>query len=219
MALELWPHGTWPVDPGAIAPFLAAVVLIELTPGPNMGYLAGLSAVEGRRAGLITVAGITSGLLVYMLASVAGVTKILDAHRPLYEALRWAGVAYIVWLALDAWRGGEKAETAPRSATDWSLFRKGLLANLLNPKAALFYVTLLPGFVQPGHASPTLQALILGGSHILVSIAVHGGIVLSSDGLARRIAAVGDEIRARRIFAVALLVTAAWIAFETRSTG
>jgi len=216
---EFWPHEAWPVDPAAIAPFFAAVILIELTPGPNMGYLAGLSAVEGRRAGLIAVAGITCGLLVYMLASVAGVTRVLGAHRPLYEVLRWAGVAYVAWLALDAWRGGEKAETAPGRVTDWTLFRKGLLANLLNPKAALFYVTLLPGFVQTGHASPLAQALILGGLHILVSIAVHGGIVLSSDGLARRIAAVGDGVRARRIFAVALLVTAAWIAFETRPTG
>jgi threonine/homoserine/homoserine lactone efflux protein len=213
------PHEAWPVDPGAIAPFLAAVVLIELTPGPNMGYLAGLSAVEGRRAGLVTVAGITCGLLVYMLASVAGVTQVLGAHRPLYELLRWAGVAYIAWLALDAWRGGERAETAPGRVTDWTLFRKGLLANLLNPKAALFYVTLLPGFVQPGHASPTTQALILGGIHILVSVAVHGGIVLSSDGLARRITALGDGVRARRIFAVALLATAIWIAFETRIRG
>ena len=210
------PHEAWPVDPAAIAPFLAAVVLIELTPGPNMGYLAGLSAVEGRRAGFVTVAGITCGLLAYMLASVAGVTEILRVSRPLYELLRWAGVAYVVWLAVDAWRGGEARETGSRGASDGMLFRKGLLANLLNPKAALFYVTLLPGFVQPGHASPTTQALILGGAHIMVSIAVHGTIVMSSAGLAERVAAIGDSVRARRIFAGALLAAAAWIAFETR---
>jgi len=213
------PHEAWPVDPGAIAPFLAAAVLIELTPGPNMGYLAGLSAVEGRRAGFVTVAGITCGLLVYMLASVAGVTEVLRVSRPLYELLRWAGVAYVAWLAVDAWRGGETRETASGGASDWTLFRKGLLANLLNPKAALFYVTLLPGFVQPGHASPARQALILGGTHILVALLVHVAIVLSSDGLARRVAAIGDSVRARRIFAVALLATAAWIAFETRLRG
>lgn len=210
------PHEAWPVDPMAIAPFLAAVVLIELTPGPNMGYLAGLSAVEGRRAGFVTVAGITCGLLAYMLASVAGLTEILRINRPLYELLRWAGVAYVLWLAVDAWRGGERAEATPERASDWTLFRKGLLANLLNPKAALFYVTLLPGFVQPGHASPTQQALILGSTHILVSILVHGTIVLSSDGLARRIAGIGGSVSARRIFAAALLVTAGWIALETR---
>lgn len=209
-------HQAWPVDPGAIVPFLVAVVLVELTPGPNMGYLAGLSAVEGRRAGFVTVAGITSGLLVYMLASVAGVTEVLRVNRSLYQLLRWAGVAYILWLAIDTWRGGVAAEVAPRQASDWALYRKGLLANLLNPKAALFYVTLLPGFIQSGHASPVLQALILGATHILVSIAVHGAIVLSSDSLARRFAALGDSVRARRAFAVALLATAVWIAFETR---
>ncbi|HJV41125.1 LysE family translocator [Caulobacter sp.] len=210
------PHEAWPVDPATLVPFLVAIVLIELTPGPNMGYLAGLSAVEGRRAGLVTVAGITCGLLAYMLASVAGVTEILRVNRHLYALLRWAGVAYIAWLAVEAWRGGENGEAAPVATTDWALFRKGLLANLLNPKAALFYVTLLPGFIQPGHASPLAQALILGGAHILVSVAIHGAIVLSSDGLARRVVRVGGSVRARRLFAVALMATAVWIALETR---
>lgn len=209
------PHAAWPIDPSTLLPFLAAILLIELTPGPNMGYLAGLAAVEGRRAGLTAVAGITCGLLVYMLASVVGLTEILRVNRPLYDVLRWAGVAYVVWLAIDAWRGGEKDERAPATATDWALFRKGLLANLLNPKAALFYVTLLPGFVQTGHASPLAQALILGGAHILVSIAVHVTIVLSSDGLSQRLDLVGDSVLARRLFAVALVATAVWIALET----
>lgn len=209
------PHHAWPIDPATLPPFLAAIILIELTPGPNMGYLAGLSAVEGRRAGLITVGGVTCGLLAYMLASVVGLTEILRVNRHLYELLRWAGVAYVLWLAVDAWRGREKAETFGDGSTDWSLFRKGLLANLLNPKAALFYVTLLPGFIQAGHASPLAQALILGGAHILVSILIHGAIVLSSDGLARRLTLVGDSVAARRLFAVALAATAVWIAVET----
>ena len=209
------PHAAWPIDPATLLPFLAAMILIELTPGPNMGYLAGLSAVEGRRAGLVTVAGITCGLLAYMLASVVGLTEILRINRSLYDLLRWAGVAYVAWLAIDAWRGGDKGEAFHDGASDGALFRKGLLANLLNPKAALFYVTLLPGFVQPGHASPLVQALILGGAHILVSIVIHGTIVLSSDGLARRFALVGGSVLARRTFAVALIATAAWIAFET----
>ena len=208
-------HTAWPVDPGAIAPFLAAIVLIELTPGPNMGYLAGLSAVEGRRAGLVTIAGITAGLLAYMLASVAGLTEILRLNRPLYEVLRWAGVVYILWLAFDAWRGEKQTDWRGEDGRAWVHFRRGLLANLLNPKAALFYVTLLPGFIQTGHASPTMQALILGGTHILVSIVVHGAIVLSSDGLARRVIATGSSPVSRRLFALALAATAAWIAVET----
>jgi threonine/homoserine/homoserine lactone efflux protein len=208
-------HAAWPVDPAAVAPFLAAIVLIELTPGPNMGYLAGLSAVEGRRAGFVTIAGITAGLLVYMLASVAGLTEILRLNRPLYEVLRWAGVAYIVWLAFDAWRGEKTTDYQGEDGRAWIHFRRGLLANLLNPKAALFYVTLLPGFIQTGHASPTAQALILGAAHIAVSIVVHGAIVLSSDGLARRMILTGSSPVIRRVFAAALAATAAWVAIET----
>lgn len=210
------PHDAWPIDPAVLLPFLAAITLIELTPGPNMGYLAGLSALEGRRAGLITVAGITCGLLAYMLASVVGLTEVLQINRNLYDLLRWAGVAYMGWLAFDAWRGGEKAKTVRDGSSGWMHFRKGLFANLLNPKAALFYVTLLPGFIQPGHASPLVQALILGGTHIVVSIVVHGAIVLSSDSLARRVAAVGGSVLVRRLFAAALAATAVWLAIETR---
>lgn len=209
------PHEAWPVDPAAILPFLAAIVLIELTPGPNMGYLAGLSAVEGRRPALIAVAGVTCGLLIYMLASVVGLTEVLRSHRSLYEILRWSGVAYVVWMAVDTWRGGEAAEDLASRRSDWALFRRGLLANLLNAKAALFYVTLLPGFIQTGHASPTVQALILGGAHILVSVVIHGTIVLSADGAARRLIAAGSSPKARRIFAWALAATAVWIAYET----
>lgn len=209
------PHQTWPVDPGAILPFLAAIVLIELTPGPNMGYLAGLSAVEGRRPALIAVAGVTCGLLVYMLASVVGLTEVLRNNRPLYEVLRWSGVAYVMWMAFDTWRGGEATEHLAPRRSDWSLFRRGLLANLLNAKAALFYVTLLPGFIQTGHASPTAQALILGCTHIAISIVIHGAIVLSADGAARRLISAGSSARARRVFALALVATAVWIAYET----
>lgn len=209
------PHEAWPVDPSMVAPFLVAIVLIELTPGPNMGYLAGLSAVEGRRAGLVTIAGITLGLLVYMLASVVGLTEILRLNRPLYEVLRWAGVVYILWLAVDAWRGEKPTVFQGEDGRAWIFFRRGLVANLLNPKAALFYVTLLPGFIQTGHASPTAQALILGGAHIAVSIAVHGAIVLSSDGLARRLVAQSSSPRTRRLFALGLAGTAVWLGFET----
>ena len=78
-------HAVWPVDPAMIAPFLVAVILIEVTPGPNMAYLAALAAAHGRRAGLMAVAGVTCGLSVYMLAAVFGLTEVFRLYRPLYE--------------------------------------------------------------------------------------------------------------------------------------
>lgn len=210
-------HAAWPVDPGMIVPFLVAIILIELTPGPNMAYLAALSAAHGRRAGLVAVLGVTCGLAVYMLAAVFGLTEVFRLYRPLYELLRWAGAAYLVWMAWDAWQSARQAETAaPLTPARWTLFRRGLLANLLNPKAALFYVTLLPGFIHGGHAPPTAQALMLGSTHILISILIHGAIVLGADRAASLLDRARSQVWISRGLAIALLAVAAWVVWETR---
>lgn len=210
----------WPVDPALIGPFLAAVLLIELTPGPNMGYLAALAAVQGRRAGFFAVLGVTCGLSVYMLAAVFGLTEVFRLYRPLYELLRWAGVIYLVWLAWDAWRTGDSVEPDSKLASrPGLLFRRGLLANILNPKAALFYVTLLPGFIAEDRGSAARQALILGSLHILVSVAIHGSIVLSADRAGRLLARVASGVWVSRVLAISILVVAVWLAWETRGRG
>lgn len=210
-------HAAWPVDPAMIAPFLVAIILIELTPGPNMAYLAALAAAHGRRAGLMAVAGVTCGLSVYMLAAVFGLTEVFRLHRPLYELLRWSGVAYLLWIAWDAWRSASDAEVADAlTPARWVLFRRGLVANLLNPKAALFYVTLLPGFIRSDHASPTSQALILGSIHILISIMIHGAIVLGADRAAGLLDRARSQVWISRGLAIALAVVAVWMVWETR---
>ena len=132
-----------PIDPRLLPAFLIAVALVELTPGPNMGYLAVLSASRGRGAGLAAVAGVTLGLCVYMLAAVTGITEILAAYPALLHGLRWAGVAYIVWLALETWRGDAEVSpghAGPRRGRARRYVWRGFIANLLNPKAALFYL-------------------------------------------------------------------------------
>lgn len=89
-------HGL-PVEPAVILPFLLAVSLIELTPGPNMGYLAALSASEGRIAGFKAVLGVTAGLAFYMLLAVFGVAELIAAAPVVYGALRWAGVLFLLF--------------------------------------------------------------------------------------------------------------------------
>ena len=108
-------HAAWPVDPGALAPFFMAVLLVELTPGPNMAYLAALSAAEGRRAGFLCVAGITLGLGVYMLGSVFGLTSVIAASPGAYSLLHWAGVVFLFYLAWGAWRGAGGPRACSRS--------------------------------------------------------------------------------------------------------
>lgn len=208
-----------PIDPTIFASFVTAVVLIELTPGPNMGYLAALSASAGRTAGLRAVLGVTVGLCVYMLAAVAGVAELIAQAPVLYQMLRWAGVAYLIYLAWEAWSGaGEASPGHAQAAADHAPFWRGLIANLLNPKAALFYVTLLPGFVAADRAPFWAQALILGGAHIVVSVIVHGAIVLVASRAGAMLAETGRMQTLRRVLAVGIALVALWLAWDTRTT-
>jgi threonine/homoserine/homoserine lactone efflux protein len=210
------PHEAWPVDFAVLGPFLIAVALIELTPGPNMAWLAAVTVGSGRGAGLRAVAGITLGLCVYMAAAVAGVAGIVAAAPGVYGALRIAGVVYLLWLAWEAWRDATATPTPEDSAAP---FWRGLVANLLNPKAMVFYVALLPGFIAPDHGEFWKQALVLGSLHIAVSVLVHSGIVLTADHAARLVGGAADvrkTARLRRAAAICIALVAIWILLESR---
>ena len=132
--------------------FAATCMAIEITPGPNMTYLAMVAATEGRRAGFALVVGITLGLALVGLAAALGLAALIATVPLLYDVLRWAGIAYLFWLAWDAWQGGDAGGNSKAAAgSPYSeLFRRGLITNLLNPKAAVFYVAILPRFVELG---------------------------------------------------------------------
>lgn len=203
--------------PDLFIPFLAAVLLLELTPGPNMGYLAIVATRFGRRAGLTTILGVTAGLTVYMLAAVFGLTEIILNVGWVYGLLRWAGVAYLLWLALDVWRGDPGGTGGADIAPPAERFMvRGLLANLLNPKAAVFYVGLLPAFTDPAQPFAP-QALVLGLTHIAVSVMVHIAIVLAAWRAASLVMPDGGPRRGlRAAFALGLAAIALWLAWETR---
>lgn len=129
--------------------FALAVLLIELTPGPNMAWLAGLSATEGRRAGLAAVVGIALGLLANGMLAALGLAALLDAEPRLWTALRLTGAAMMIWLAVDAWRGTVKpAAPLPSDRTARRAFFTGGLINLLNPKAYIFFMVVAPQFLN-----------------------------------------------------------------------
>jgi threonine/homoserine/homoserine lactone efflux protein len=135
---------------GTLLAFAITCLVIELTPGPNMAYLAVLSAREGRRAGFAATLGVALGLLIVGLAAALGLTAAITSSRLLYEGLRWAGVIYLLWLAWEGWRA--ENETSPGKAVvdpaDSKFFLRGLITNLLNPKAGIFYIAVLPTFVD-----------------------------------------------------------------------
>lgn len=210
------PHSVWPVDPAIIAPFLIAVALIELTPGPNMGWLALVSLARGRLAGFAAGAGVTVGLAAWMLAAAFGLTQVLLIWPPLYQLIRWAGVIFLLWLAWEAWRPDAAASQEPDVSTLRGLFLRGMTGNLLNPKAAVFYVALLPTFMRPGYGSPLTQALTLGGLHLAVAVAVHSLIVLGAAGAAGLVLTRVQGPALRAVMAGGIAVVALWMAWETR---
>ena len=197
-----------------ILSFALASLLIELTPGPNMAYLAILSVEHGRRAGLAAVAGIASGLLVIGIAAALGLAALIDTLPLAYEVLRWAGVAYLFWLAWEGWRGSETSAADASPAWAGRYFGRGFVTNLLNPKAFLFYVAVLPRFVDAS-LPVTQQTVVLSLVYVAVATVVHAGIAVLA-GTARRLSAVTQHgLAIRRFLAAALAGVAFWLAFAT----
>ena len=199
--------------------FALTSLIIEITPGPNMAYLGALSLSQGIRAGLAAVAGIALGLSVYGLAAALGLSAVIDNSRFLYEALRWAGVAYLFWLAWEAWaaeRESSSTADAPHTISPRAAFRRGLITNLLNPKAAVFYVAMLPDFIQIGHGSVATQTLTLSAIYVGVATAIHLTIVVLASRMRPLIEIPHKRRNIRRALAVLLAVIAIWFAFSTQ---
>jgi threonine/homoserine/homoserine lactone efflux protein len=204
-------QGFWDSLPENTAAFLLASLFLELTPGPNMTWLALLSASHGRKAGFQAVGGVGLGLALIGLVAAFGMAAIISETPWIYEGLRWGGILFLLYLAYDGWRGEAGDGEQP---ADLRHFWRGLMANLLNPKAAVFYIAVLPGFVGP--QAGLGDTLILTGFYVAIATAIHGGIVLLA-GLAQPI--LKDPVReqwSRRIFSVLLALVALWFAWSTQ---
>jgi threonine/homoserine/homoserine lactone efflux protein len=168
--------------------FLVASVLLVLTPGPNLLYLVSRTLCQGRAAGLVSLAGTTTGFIVHILAAALGLSAVFAAVPLAYDALRWAGAVYLVYLAWDAIRPGSGGVFAPRPlpvASPGKLYRMGLFTSILNPKVALFYIALFPQFVEPARGSVFTQSLVLGAVQIGVAVIGDTLFVLAAAGVAR----------------------------------
>ncbi len=168
---------------------VAAIALgMVLTPGPNMMYLLSRSVTQGRRAGLISLAGVAVGFLVYLTAATFGLSALFAAVPGLYATIKFAGAAYLLWLAWQALRpcGTSVFTPAPLAAVDSArtLFTMGLLTNLLNPKAAIMYASLIPQFIDVDAGHLVAQGFVLGGVQIAVSMAVNSTLVIAAGTIA-----------------------------------
>ena len=157
-----------------------------LTPGPNMIYLISRSITQGFGAGLISLGGVALGFVFYMLCAAFGITALVFAVPYAYDALRFAGAAYLLWLAWQAVKpGGQSPFQVKKLPVDGpkKLFAMGLVTNLLNPKIAMLYLSLLPQFIDPS-ANVLTQSVALGFTQIAVSVTVNAMIALAAGSIA-----------------------------------
>ena len=179
--------------PSASAHIAFALVALGmvLTPGPNMIYLISRSLSQGPMAGLISLGGVALGFVFYALAAAFGITVIVFAVPYAYDALRFCGALYLLWLAWQAIRPGGRSPFQVRELKPDSprkLFLMGFMTNLLNPKIAVLYLSLLPQFVDPGRGSVLAQLLTLGAVQIVISVAGNATIALTAGSVSRFLA-------------------------------
>ena len=175
----------------AMAGMVVTAGAMVLTPGPNMIYLVSRSISQGRTAGLISLAGTGVGFLAYLTLANVGLAVVFVAVPWLFRGFKAAGALYLGYLAWQALRPGGRGpfETAdlPRDSAG-KLFRMGLLTNLLNPKAAIMYLALIPQFIDPARGHTAAQGFLLGGVQITVSMLVNAAIVVAAGAVAALIA-------------------------------
>jgi threonine/homoserine/homoserine lactone efflux protein len=188
--------------------FALVALGMALTPGPNMIYLISRSISQGPRAGLISLGGVAVGFLFYMLCAALGITALLMAVPLAYEALKFAGAAYLLWMAWQAVRPGGRSPFQVRELTPDSprrLFLMGLMTNLLNPKAAVLYLSLLPQFIDPARGDVLTQSIVLGLTQIAISLTVNGLASLSAGSIALFLAGRPFWMAAQRWFMATVL--------------
>ncbi|WGR99020.1 LysE family translocator [Bradyrhizobium sp. ISRA443] len=171
----------------ALLGFALICLGMVLTPGPNMIYLISRSVTQGPAAGIVSLGGVALGFVFYMLCAAFGITALLFAIPYAYDALRLAGVAYLLWLAWQAVRPGGRSPFQVKTLKidgPRKLFAMGFVTNLLNPKIAMLYLALLPQFIDPAGGSVLTQSLALGSIQIAISVSVNAMIALAAGSIA-----------------------------------
>ena len=174
-------------DTASLIAFAAIALGMVLTPGPNMVYLVSRSISQGRMAGLISLGGVALGFVFYMLCAAFGITALIMAVPYAYDTLRLMGALYLLYLAWQALRPGGRSVFELRELPKDSprrLFAMGFLTNLLNPKIAVMYLSLLPQFIRADQGSVLAQSLVQGSTQIAISVSVNALIALAAGSVA-----------------------------------
>jgi threonine/homoserine/homoserine lactone efflux protein len=175
-------------DAHSLLLFLAAGLALNFTPGPDMLYVAARGASEGRSAGVVSALGIGAGTLVHITLVALGLAALLAAVPVAYTVVRIAGALYLVYLGVKAWRAHTTLaiQSLPPASLK-TIFRQGVITNILNPKVALFFLAFLPQFVDPARGNPALQVVALGLLFDTTGTLVNLGVAIGSSRAAARL--------------------------------
>jgi len=174
--------------------FLPAALVLVAIPGPNHLYITARSIGEGRRAGLASAFGVETGTLVHIAAAAAGLSALVAASATAFGVLRYAGAAYLVYLAYRTLRGGDDGDgPALRPQPLRRVYLDGVLVNVLNPKVVLFFLAFLPQFVDRRAGAVPLQIALMGLMVVLFGL-------LSDIAYALAAGSIGTWLRARPAF-------------------
>ena len=196
------------IDASAALGVALVALGMVLTPGPNMIYVVSRSITQGRRAGFVSLAGVAVGFVAYVAATAIGLSAVFAAVPALYVGVKLAGACYLGWLAWQALRPGGLSVFAPVDLpvdTTRRLFTMGLLTNLLNPKAAILYASLLPQFIDAHEGHLAEQVVLLGCVQICVSLLVNGTLVLCAGTIAVVLRRRPGWLRLQRYVAATML--------------
>ncbi len=162
--------------------FSITSILLALTPGPDMLYIATRSIAQGRSAGIVSVLGVHTGVFIHTIAAVLGISALIEASAVAFNFVRFAGAAYLIYLGIHAFLS--KAETLEVKTVEHkklrNIFYQGLITNLLNPKVILFFLAFFPQFVDPSKGNVPFQLVLLGVILVVVSLPIDIGISLLS---------------------------------------
>ncbi|MAF96761.1 MAG: hypothetical protein CMM60_13565 [Rhodospirillaceae bacterium] len=176
-----------PIDLALLGGFIAAAAAIIVSPGPDTIVILRHALTGGRGTGLAAVSGVQLGLLVHTALAVAGISILIASSPVLFKALTVIGAVYLAWLGIQSLRGvgGLEVETGAAPARAGRACREAALCNLLNPKVILWFLALLPNFVNPEAGGVTAQLIVLSALLIAINILWQAPMALAADGVRR----------------------------------
>jgi threonine/homoserine/homoserine lactone efflux protein len=188
--------------------FAGSAATLVLIPGPNLIYIVTRSVEAGRRAGLASVMGIEAGTMIHVAAAAFGLSALLASSAVAFEVVKYAGVAYLVYLGVRALRTGGEPEPAAAPAGMRRTVAEGMLVNVLNPKVSLFFLAFLPQFVDPERGAAATQVLVLGAVFIAVASALDLLFVLAAGLMRERLGAGSGRVAGGVYLALAAMAAA-----------